>query len=62
MDRLTKSLYKKHKICLLCRRQYGSDAQNDSGICPICIQHQNNSRLIHTAKTTGKCSGVNRFY
>lgn len=64
MDQITKSLYKKHKICLLCKKEYGSDCLNDSGTCPICTQYisEKNSKLTHTAKTTGGCSGAEKFH
>lgn len=47
MDNLTKSIYKRNKICKICEQKYGSDQTYDNGNCPICIQKysQRKSRL-----------------
>ena len=60
MDNIENSLYKHHHICTLCQIHYGSDYDNDSGLCPLCEEKQYGrySKLDKNRPSQTKCRAV----
>ena len=54
MDRIERALYRKWHICKLCKREYGTDYDEDDGCCPLCIERKMGkySKMDKTRPTT----------